>query len=196
MAFEAYVLKNYTVLRPHLVRALLVGAPFIFEEYDEECVAECMHIIQEVLRVARELEAERRVSGSRVPRLLRELYETLDLFARNRTARPELLENLRFQRKRSAESDKALLTERPRFIRDEYARLLARELRDKINGRLKHFYSPVLHFDAIKSFADMEVGEKKRLRKVKQAVLLHTACMFDVNECELDWFPTEHDKNK
>ncbi len=36
---------------------------------------------------------------------------------------------------------------------------------------------------------------KKRSQKAKEAVLLHAAAMFNINKCNLDWFPARQNTN-
>ncbi len=137
---ELNVLEKYTVLRLYLARALSAGALKALEESDEECVAECVYVLQEVRRFARALEAERHVSGTRVPRLLSELNDTLDIFGEERSTRRYIQEHLRGPRVSSAGDDRALLASRQRIVRDKKTRLLAREMRENIHERMGHFF--------------------------------------------------------
>jgi len=50
-------------------------------EDQQDVLAEFITVLAEVRRVARQLEADRKVTTSRAPRLLRELHETLMIMA-------------------------------------------------------------------------------------------------------------------
>eukprot|EP00171_Calliarthron_tuberculosum_P003336 IDg3336t1 len=183
------VLEKYIILRPYLSQALPSGAPQLLDISSEDAVAECISILREVRRVSRALEADRRVSGSRVPRLLRELYDTLQVMASRRDERHLLFAQINKPRESCAGDDAAVIKARACTTRDEDARKLAGALRDTIHERMKHLYTPVCQEDALLVLSDADEEEKKSMRKEKQSVLLHAAALFDANECAMDWYP-------
>lgn len=49
--------------------------------------------------------------------------------------------------------------------------------------------------DALANTSECDDDDKKLLRKGRQAVLLHAAALFDINECGLDWITNAGDKS-
>ena len=72
-------LEKYIIPKPDLERVLPENEPHPLDDYQKRIV-EHFYVLREVRSVARALEAERRASGSRAPRLLRELYDTICIF--------------------------------------------------------------------------------------------------------------------
>eukprot|EP00171_Calliarthron_tuberculosum_P005743 IDg5743t1 len=57
-------------------------------------------------------------------------------------------------------------------------------------------YEPVFRADALANLQDRDEKKKKNSRKAKQAILLHSAAMLDINECTLDWLPISQNKDE
>ncbi len=98
------------------------------DDCTENCAAECVDILREVRRDARALEADRKVTASRVPRLLRELVDTLRLLSAGRGTREEVLNSITPPRTSIYADDLATGKARTRTICDEDARKLAEKL--------------------------------------------------------------------
>jgi len=50
--------------------------------------------------------------------------------------------------------------------------------------------------DEQKQWDSLTDERKKILRKPRQALVIQSSCLFDVNECTLDWLPGTHDRKK
>ncbi len=103
--------------------------------------------------------------------------------------------SLQALRASTAGNDKALLEARKKIIRNEDARKMAPKLHDTVCELTRHMYEPMPRAGTTAKLDEIGEEQKKRSRKAKQAVLLHAAAMFDVNECNLDWSPTRQNKN-
>lgn len=156
-----------------------------------------MVVLTEVRRVSRALEADRRVSGARAPRLLRELMDTMELFAADgRNERARILSALTNQQRPSCASlDQDLNAARTRTLATKEAGDLAASLKRNIQTRLGHLFAELTQ-SALQNVAAMNDDDKKRMRSQKQALLLQCAAVFDVNECGLDWLESHVDRNQ
>ena len=103
------VLETYISLKTFLEKVLPDEGPSLFADADESCIAEFILILREIRRVARACESDRRVSASRVPRLLYELQDTLKLFSADRMGRRNVHRSVRSPLHSSYSDDKALL---------------------------------------------------------------------------------------
>ncbi len=135
------VLEKYITLKPYLKRVLPRTAPNLLDDCTENCAAEWVDILREVRRVARALEADRRVTASRVPRLLRELVDTLRLLWAGRATREEVLNSITPPRTSIYADDLDTAKARTRTIRDEDARMLAGKLAVVYFGAYRLFMS-------------------------------------------------------
>ena len=190
------ILEKYTILRPYLSKVLPDDAPDVLSEADDECITECILVLREVRRVTRALEADRRVSASRMPRVLRELYDMLSILAADCNFRGYVPQSVRVMRLSEADDDKAALKARKIQLRYEDTRKLASALRDAIHSRLHHFYEQVFRTYALATLTEASEERRKARRKSKQAVLAHCASLFDVNECTMDWVPDRAAKQR
>ena len=102
------VLEKYTILRPYIRKVLPVDASAVLRESEDECIAECILVLCEVRRVARLLDADRRVIASRVPRQLSELYDTLRIFVASRVTRSAAASSLCLLRRSIAKDDEMI----------------------------------------------------------------------------------------
>lgn len=92
---------------------------------DEHCVADCIDVLCDVRRVARALEADRRASASRAPRILSDLHDTLDLFAAIRYTLLAVIASLQYPQVSTAGEGKALLQAQKILIHYEESRKLS-----------------------------------------------------------------------
>lgn len=118
MHFKLNVLEKYTILHLYLLRVLLEDAPILLHENEFGPVAECISVLREVRRVARLLEADKRVAGSRVPRLMKELNDTLLIMASHRSSREATIRRVKTARRSTSKDDEKLLEARSRLIHD------------------------------------------------------------------------------
>lgn len=181
------LLENYITLKPILRKVLPTHAPELFNESDEMCLAESIVVLREVRRVMRALEAEGRGAGSRTPRLLKELCDTLDLFATDKDSHAEVLSGITQPRESTAEDDLALIASRRTALRDPDAQILAENLNDNIQAKLNFVFMPVGNAYAEEDMVDVGETVAKKTRASKGAVALHCAAVFDINECGFDW---------
>lgn len=182
------VIEKYINLKDYIIQVLPAqGGPALLSDTDEEAACELVQLMHEIRRVSRALEADKRVSASRAPRLLAELVDTLDLLSRSPHDRAAFAATLPPLRQSDAGDDKALRDARDLRIRDEEARKFARLLKTNIKQRLGFLLVPVGRAEALLDPSDVSDDEKKRHRVKKQAILFHCAALFDVNECGLEW---------
>lgn len=80
-------LEKFIVMQPLLSTVLPSDAPLLPEKSDENSIAICIDVLREVRRVEGALEADRNVSASRVPQLMKELRDTLDIMSLTRGRR-------------------------------------------------------------------------------------------------------------
>lgn len=153
-------------------------------------------VLPEIRRVARILEAYKRVTGSRLPRSLKQLYVTLDLFTSDRSHRREKLEEMGQSLVISCSDESQLMEARKRILQDPTARELAKSLRGAVYNRTGHLFMPVNRKDVLyilRGEAVEEIGSI-RCRKPNQAVLFHCSAFFDVNESDFSWIPENIDR--
>ena len=156
-------------------------APALLSKYFEGLVADFIVVLREVRRVGRALEADRRITGPRVPRLIFELYGTL-----RRWGHGLQCEELR---QSAAGDDAALRVAREALISYEPAKKLAAVLALGVKDRLGHLFT---HVDEDVILFDPDVvttAEKKRRGKERQAATFHMAAVLDGNECGMEWLP-------
>lgn len=169
-------------------------------------LAEFVKVLAEVRRVARQLEADQKVSMSRSLRLLRELYETLRIMAddmehnttkyfRNSAdsgclnAATAGLNNGVASSFRSIQSSAKHCEHRDdarsERIYKRPARKLALLLSERIEHRLGCIWKPV---DNAAIFWKPENGEHpdSSMREPRRVLLFHIAAILDINECELE----------
>ena len=139
--------------------------PTLLDESEIAFANDVVTILNEVRRVGRALEAEKAVTASRAPRLLWELVETLQLWARTK--------DLSSSRKSSAGDDMCRIAARAKVLLRRDSRDLAGAVAKAIEGRLGYLWRIPRTDD------DESVSRRARL--------FHMAAMFDVNECTLDW---------
>lgn len=137
-------------------------------------------------RVASLVQKDCSVWASRAAPMIHDLYDTLDIMSSIRTIRATRLSSIPIPRKSTA-SDEIIRDEvRTAFVDDEYARILAKHIRDSIH-HLGHLYIAVSDYLAMNDLNPCSSEDNKKL-------LIHCASLFDVNECQLGWFPIEQDK--
>jgi len=175
------ILENHIILVPELVKVLPEDAPPVLNKYQQGVAAEMVLVLGEVRRVSRILEADRILSGPRAPPLLWSLAGTLRLLGGGGI--PEALPPS------TSVDDVAMATVRAEKLSFKEAKVLARALADGMDERIGHFYRPVSRDFAKLDFEGMEEEEMKTHRKQCQALVLHMAAIFDVNECTLEWVP-------
>jgi len=189
------IIEKYIILRPTLQKVLPENAPPLLPDADEEMLAECVTIMKEVRRIARLMEFDRQLTASRAPRLLKELVRTLNLFAADRATRATLETRERYRRS-IAEDDKALKTIRTTSIRDADVRNLAQLLSDYLTDRLGYLFEPIESRSVHTAWDDISEDERKEVRESRRALVIQSACLFDINECTLDWLPATCDKKE
>lgn len=192
------VMEKYIAIEPYLKKVLPQNGsqvPPLLTKSEGELVAECIHVLREVRRVARCLEADRRVSGSRLPRLLFELTDTLALYGSDILDRDTVTDRLTNLMNAKSTDDKSLHRAREIVISSAKVQSLARTLRTKIVDRVGHLISPVVREDAEFNIKDEDEEVQKKYRHPKQALLLHVAALFDVNECNMEWIGSEADRS-
>lgn len=65
------VIEKYIILKPILEKVFPPDAPSLLSKTDEEVLAEGISVMNEVRRVARYMEFDRKMAASRTPRLLK-----------------------------------------------------------------------------------------------------------------------------
>lgn len=173
-------------------------------------MAEFIKILSEVRRVARQLEADRKVTISRPPRLLRELYETLLIIASEMThtrasyydAQPvAVLNALDTASGRSSQacipsvaiSDVEREATRKIRLTKRAAKDLAVKLADRLNHRLGHIWKQIDEETAlwrpdnsvIENDEDQEIEEA--MHQPRRTLLFHISAIMDINECQLEF---------
>lgn len=180
---------------------------------EQNTLAEFIKVLAEVRRVARQLEADRKVTMSRAPRVLRELHETLCIMGEN-------MERSTTQYFQNTPPTSALGSDRVTAVdtgissfrsiqstanhcqkRDEArserlhkqsARKLALELAEKIEERFGSVWRPV---DS--SILEWEPKDGERppasFRLPLRVVLFHIAALMDINECEFEWLQLQNE---
>lgn len=174
-------------------------------------IAEFVTVLNEIRRVARQLEADRKVTMSRAPRILRELYETLlimcgemgynepgffsdngdgDLAAEDQEDVAQSHASIASIATADQERDDS---RKVRLIK-VHARKLAREFAQAIQRRLGHVWSQVSSSAAMWRPAssndcdDDDGGDiDPTYHKPRRVLLYHIAAMLDVNECQLEF---------
>lgn len=181
-------LLDWVALKEHVTD--LLPDEFIIDAEVERVIAEFIVVYTEVRRFARALEADRRVTGSRVARLTAELIDTLRLLAAKPLSpeRTELLRIIREPRASSATYDLETRKARNAVLLTDDGRKLAKDIADCMLERCATLITPVPEDKALAKLEDIEDEEEcKQLRRYKEALQLHIASLFDVNECGLDW---------
>ncbi|KAI0562610.1 hypothetical protein FGB62_57g211 [Gracilaria domingensis] len=170
------------------------------------CLTEIVAVLTEVRRVARQLEADQVVTMSRAPRLLCELYETLQIMSgdmvpsasffhedtnvspgasmsiQEATARPPI--------KSTASHDAARdKTQKIRLVKPA-AQDLCRRLCDALSLRLGNLWRPVPS-SSCAWHTDMPSVPTEQsqtlINRDRRTLLFHLAVLLDVNECELEF---------
>lgn len=167
-------------------------------------LGEYISVLSEVRRVARQLEADRKVTMSRTPRLLRELFETLLIMAgdmiKNDTPYYEKsgvlsLDESDMQADSShatiggiAISDKDRDEARGVLLVKPQAKQLARALAAALEKRLGHIWKQVDEASALwhpSEFSDVN-EPAPQIRESRRTLLFHIAAILDINECQLE----------
>lgn len=187
------VIEKYIILKPVLEKVFPEDAPPLLTRSDEEVLAECIEVMSEVRRIARLMEFDRQLTAPRTPRLVKELTRTLNLFAADKAGR-SILEKRERYRLSEAQDDKELQEIRSVTIRDADVRKLASTLFTNIDDRLGYVYEPVASRLEHMNWDSQPDEVKKKEREARRAVLIQSSCLFDINECTLDWYPSTHDK--
>ena len=182
----------------------------LFTQDQQDTMAEFITILSEVRRVARQLEADRKVTMSRSPRLLRELYEALLIMASEMThtrasfydEQPvAVLNALDVSSGRSsqacipsiASSDMERDETRKIRLTKLAAKDLATQLADRIKYRLGHLWGQIDATAALwrpddtacENGEDEDIDES--MQKPRRTLLFHIAAMLDINECQFDF---------
>lgn len=172
---------------------LPLNGPKVFAELVEDAITDKIDVSGDMRRVARALEADRRVSDLRVPSLVRELYNSLRLMSARREERQCVL-NHNGTHRNSITGDVIVIDKsRSQIIRDDDTRELAGCLSDKMDERMSHLYLPVRQQDIRRILDNDDEVFKKQWRAVSQSILLHAAASISLNECPLDWLPKHKD---
>lgn len=184
-------------------------------EDQQDVLAEFITVLAEVRRVARELEADRKVTMSRAPRLLRELHETLMIMASamlpaQSMEYTESVPALTFEdtndlfevyalptRPSSAPADKKRDEARQIRLTRNQPKSLAVKLADRIAFRLGAVWERVDEEAAHwRPNTDQESEPDKDLHEARRVLLFHVAAIMDVNECCLDFLDCSENDRK
>lgn len=175
-------------------------------------LADVIHVLAEVRRVARQLEADRAVTMSRTPRLIRELYETLMVMSGKMTSSDEQFFNetngsgtldtsagssvssnvpspsIPSTADHCKERDQA----RSHPIAKRVAQDLAEAIAERVSDRLGFIWSPV---DArIANWRpDDNDGLNTEMRASRRVLLFHISAFLDINECALECLQCSRD---
>ena len=118
----------------------------------------------------------------------------MQLLTSDRSARTIVADNIVETRTSTNNSDEEVVEEMKLYLRDVKSNLLAHYVREIILQRTYHFTNCLPRTVAFESFEDVNLIRKKATSTEKQAVLIHATCLFDVNECSLDWIPSEEQR--
>lgn len=164
----------------------------------EAAIVDIVTVYMEVRRTARAVEADRWVTGSRAARLVSDLLDTLQLLSleANTLSSERNLLLARLSRGRVASQasfDKETATTRKKLLVTRDGRLLASAIASEIETRCGHLVDAVSIETALVDMETVHDDEeaKKQLRQAKEATLLHTAALFDVNECGLEFIESD-----
>lgn len=188
-----------------------------FSGDEEDLLAEFVTVLAEVRRVARELEAVRKVTLSRAPRYLRELCKTLLIMSGSVSTLPRRATNRRQSiadieddaipvnvlavRPSVAEADKSRNEARQQRPANEELKLLAKRLAEAIKRRFECYWHVVSSKAALwrpygrnddtdingDGGSEGEERPDRRMHEPRRVLLLHVAAILDVNECSLDF---------
>lgn len=175
----------------------------LLNQAERDTFAEIITVLAEFRRVARQLEADRKVTMSRAPRLLHELYETLCVVSGDMSVcSSSFYEDTTGSSTISVNVDDTLSTSKsiPSVaehcsMRDELralqfrtraARDLARDLAEKVRDRFGILWEPVTEGALMWSPTESE-EPCTELRPYRRVLLFHIAAVMDVNECELEF---------
>lgn len=182
----------------------------IFSEEQQNTMAEFIVILDEVRRVSRQLEADRTVTMSRAPRLLKELYETLliisgnmqhtqsSYFCPSNEAELEDSDDVSAESSHAripsiAESDSARDVLRKKRLTRHAPKQLAIQLANRFDVRLGHLWRQVDEIsaewrpDPSERTSDGDERIDADLQKPRRALLFHIAAVLDINECEMEF---------
>ena len=181
----------------------------IMSKEQENILAEYVTVLGELRRVARQLEADRKVTLSRAPRLLRELYETILLMAGELVPNDVSFYENSFGIDTDSVDDNVGLkphacipscavadTERDEArkirLRHPYARQLAQELAQSLKTRLGHIWKQVTEEAASWKPSKRPNGIygeilHPSLHEPRRVLLYHVAAALDVNECQFEY---------
>ncbi|KAI0557019.1 hypothetical protein FGB62_357g02 [Gracilaria domingensis] len=170
------------------------------------CLTEIVPVLTEFRPVTRQLEADQHVTLSRSPRVLVELYETMQIMAGDMvpsitmfydlstaanvhsfffpepSARPPVPSAARYDKER----DNAM---RIRLVKPA-AEQLCRRLCDSLNLRLADIWPPASSTSAawhLTSSLASDALSQSLVRKERRVILFHLAAILEVIECELDF---------
>lgn len=173
----------------------------------QNTLAEMITVLAEVRRVARQLEADQKVTLSRAPRLLLELCETLKVLGGSMSVSTKSVydsncSSAGFQLDDDDAVDGSIRTTpsipssadhckcrnemRDIHLKRRHARYLALELAHRIEDRFGCLWWPV---DSCVINWYPKEGEEPQLafREPRRVLLFHLTAMLDVNECELEF---------
>lgn len=159
--------------QPFIKKMLPADAPSLIDSAEDDFIAE-FFVLREVRYIARELEANRRVTGSRVPRLLKEVVETIRLYASDREKRRDVFHTIGNPRKALVPINIYIQKARQQVIHDSSACFISMKLSECIHHRTSHFYTPVPRAEIL-SVLQNEGNEStgKHSRKTSNAFLLN-----------------------
>ena len=126
--------------------------------------------------------------ASRALRLLYELCDILELFSADNTSKNVVTNRIAASRNSTYAETKALLSTRRLITTEMKPRRLAISLWESIHNRLRPLYEPIAICYMISNAMGVEEEMRKRMRKSKQALMLHSASALNINECTMDWF--------
>ena len=170
-------------------------------------LSDFIKVLAEVRRVARQLEADTKVTMSRAPRLLRELYETMlilgGLMERNQDGYystqlslsgdvgvdSEMLENAPTSHATIpsvAAHCKAKDDARMEMLCKSKAKQLALKIAESLEARLGDIWNPV-EASVISWSPEDDEEPPTSVKAPRRILLFHLAAVLDVNECELEF---------
>ncbi|KAI0558477.1 Ribonuclease H-like protein [Gracilaria domingensis] len=180
-------------------------------------MAEFIFVLAEVRRVARQLEADKKVTLSRAPRLLRELYETLSIMAGemhttdandvglyydpfDETSVDNQIHHAISPRLSTANADEERDEARKCILQKQHSKNLAVCLAQRIKERLGSIWKRVSEDVAIwlptaQSGAENILSSSlpasqtpyPEMRAPRRVLLFHIAALLDINECGFDF---------
>lgn len=173
---------------------------------EQNTLAEFIKVLREFRRVARQLEADRNVTMSRSPRLLRELYETLlimggemdhntthysgDQVANINVESAHIGEDddrvsfpcLRSKAEHCAAREKSRSDRLHKRAAKELALQLAKSVADRLGALWRPVVSAAIHWTP----EDNESPPRSH-HLPRRVLLFHLSALMDINECEFEW---------